>query len=180
MRLRPFSLTHSLVLPEFGSPLLGVGPVMLGELCLGLAVCSRTRPEIQDVLFGAGMESAAKAIRWRRRYDLETAVASFRIYVADYCVMAHRWTVRNGGKPGRPVGAPWQFHMVRVLCSVYHMTPAEAWETPVALARAYYDTDAEIQGTVRLRTAAEQAAIDRKNAEEAAAKEAANGSHSNP
>ena len=87
-----------------------------------------------------------------RKVDPADLDAACREYVETCTRAASRFNAKSGGKP---CAVPYQFHIVRRL-ALSGMTFEQAWNTPYALARCYYDAAAEADGDDSIMTAAAQ------------------------
>jgi len=164
-RLRPFSLSHSYLLAGLENPCLVTGAGLVADLCAAVSICSHGHAENAQRLFNGGPSFDRERREFAKALRVEgeaSARAAFDVYLADFCHIPEHW--RDEAESGSTFRAPWQFHFVFVLCRDYHMTPEQAWDTPVALARCYYDVMAEVGGDKSLVTAREQALIEQARA----------------
>lgn len=69
--------------------------------------------------------------------------AACRDYVETCTRVPDRW---SSGEGGNSLRAPYQLHLIRVLCSDFGTSAEEAWNTPYAFARICYDCKAEADG----------------------------------
>lgn len=162
VRLRPYSLAHNFTLRSLDNSLLADGvPDKAEDLATALVVCSRSFAQIQADLFGGAQTvgQLASAIKWKRRYSLATACASFRQYRDNFCACPDHWN-EQGAKAGRNIAAPWEWHVVRVLCSQYGRTWDQAWDTPCGQGRCCFDVWAESKGDSTLVSEHEEQAIE--------------------
>lgn len=89
--------------------------------------------------------------------------AAIRVYVqACNRTPDHKHPEDGSGKSG---AAPYQWHVVSVLCSRYGMSEAQAWNCPYARARCLYDTFQETRGDDSLADDRLQRSIDRQAGE---------------
>ena len=145
--LRPFSIAHRYILRALGNPYAYTDvPATVSDLLNAVAVCSRTWEQNRAALFGGRpwAQDSAWDWYWRQRLarSFETADASMRQYMADYCaVPAHD----NGTAKDAKIGAPVEFHLVRVLMSAFGMSEAKAWNMPWNRAVCYLDARAEAE-----------------------------------
>lgn len=161
--LLPFSIAHRYILRALGNPYAySDTPATAGDLLNAVAICSRTWEQNRALLFGGQPWRAALAWEWywmqRLSRSFDTADASFRQYLADYCtVPAHD----NGNAKDAKIGAPIEFHLVRVLMSAFGMSESEAWNAPWNRAVCYLDARAEAESTeTRILSPAEEYAFD--------------------
>ncbi|MDB4403273.1 hypothetical protein N9204_00395 [bacterium] len=146
--MRPFSLWHSFVLRQLDNPFAHGIPEsgeFADDLVSALAVCSLTYEESRAVLLNERLFSKRlKPIAKRaQKSDLPTVVAAFCSYRSDHC---HAPEHGKKDDDRSCVNAPWEFHMVRCLCSIYRMSLGDAWNTGVGMSRCYYDVDMESRG----------------------------------
>jgi hypothetical protein len=94
-------------------------------------------------------------------------------YVASCTRTIRRWRTNKQQETANN-GPSNEFFLVHnQLCRDYHMTPVEAWNTPYALARCYYDAGAIARGDNMLMTPFEQELDDRMFAEHQRERDAA-------
>jgi hypothetical protein len=158
VRLRPFSLAHSMVLRAKASPYIIGGPATHDDLFFALQVCARTLAQIRESLLGPHPPFGRLLIaglRWRRA-SFSLADKSFRTYLSDY----RRFPERQPSDSKGFSAAPFEWHAARILCGQYGVTLAEAWDMPLGLAVCAFDTWTESQGDKGLVTAYDQALTD--------------------
>lgn len=144
-QLQPYSLAHSRALKLLASPYVAGGTVTPADVLVAVSVCSRSLPQIVADVFCSPRKpwESAWALWWglRLRWNFDRAHAALTAYFHDYaCEPDHE------DRGGKRYVAPWEFHHVRVLCSVYGVTPAVAWECPMVTARCLYDAHGEANG----------------------------------
>jgi hypothetical protein len=153
-RLRPFSLSHSFILDGMENHWPRYGAGSRSALMHAVWVCSHDhatnmvqvlRPPLFRMFVGALMA---------RRFDYVCEQRAFVQYMADYMEVPDHWYSDTGTSKG--FRAPWQFHFVMTLTQHCGMTETQAWDTPVALARCWYDVWAEKQGDDSLVSVREQ------------------------
>jgi hypothetical protein len=139
-----------MLLRALGNPYAYKGvPAGRSELLAAIEICSRTRWENQEALFGRRpgyWRLLWRGLRWAWR-DLTTADASFRQYVEDFTRRA-QMHAREGGE-GEPMVSPSEFHLHRHLCEVEGWEPESAWDASVGMAWACYSAYAEWKGWSR-------------------------------
>jgi len=144
-QLLPYSLAHSRALKLLASPYVAGGVVTPADVLVAVAVCSRTMPQIvaSGVCADRKPWATAWALWWslRLRWSFDRAHASLTAYFNEYASEPE-----HEERAGKRYNAPWEFHHVRVLCNVYGVTPAVAWECPMVTARCYYDAHGEANG----------------------------------
>lgn len=156
-RLRPFSIAHEYFLKRLKSPYVVGGECAKDDLLLAIHVCSLTYGELKSAL-NDGKHSVSKlwCLLWSLR-SLETAEESFRLYLMEhYDVPDHFEKVENlpsdisslapETAKKESYAAPFEYHLVHVLCSQYNCTLDEAWNMPLTTARCYYDVWSESTG----------------------------------
>lgn len=144
-RLKPFALIHRLVLRTLESPLVTGQPASPIDIYLFVAVCSRSLAELRRDLFRiARWKRGMRWVLWWNRAYTESVAAKLRDYIEDFNDTPRHWQAK-GGKAGKAFKAPYEFHMVRVLCGHYGYTQAEAWNERCGYARCLYDTFAEAE-----------------------------------
>lgn len=161
-QLLPLSLSHVFLLRGLGNRFVTEGDGERTDLFTAVMVCSRTHQDNARRLFGNGGLSVAGMLWWSLRWPeskMPEEKRTFRTYLSDYCTTPERW---ESGE-GKSFRAPWQFHFVHVLTRYYGMNPDDAWNTPVSLARCYYDVWAETEGDESLVSEREKAVIEMVN-----------------
>lgn len=151
-RLLDLSLYHLAILDTFGSPYVLGGAKSIDDLALGVWVCSRTPSQIKR-----GMASGLiKKQMWlmgivHARSDLHKEGQSFERYITEYMRMPEWWS--SDGSPRR---VPWYFSVAWAIMP--RVGEERAWSMSLALAMAYYATEADAQGSRSVMTEAEMAA----------------------
>lgn len=160
VRLLPLSLIHYVTLRNLGNPYVTGELRDRGALLMALYVCSRSWIQLKRDLFWNPSGTAMLRFAMRKlAYKFEPADESFRVYLDDYQTLPEHWT-KDGDDEPSDIRAPWEFHVVRVLCGEFGMTTSEAWNTPYNLAHAYLDTWAETKGNSTLISERQQALIE--------------------
>ena len=150
-QLMPFSLSHVFLLGGLGNGFVTTGNGTRSELFTAAMVCSRTHSENARALFGGRGPSLLRLMAWSLRWPdrkIEAEREAFKAYLSDYCTVPEHWQADEG----RGFQCPWQFHFVMTLTRYFGSTLEAAWNTPVALARCYYDAWAESEGDKSLVT----------------------------
>lgn len=140
------SVWHTFALESVGNPYM-CGGMLDYDAAAALLIFAR-----QDwrgglrLIHDAGFRASEmrRMHRALRRVPLREVTEACRDYV-ETCTRAPRRWQKSGGGGGR-AAVPYQFHLVRVLCSDYGLDLARAWNTPYAQARSYYDSHAEANG----------------------------------
>jgi len=141
-RLRPFSLAHEYFLEHTGNSALCRGAIDADSLLTAIFVCSLTYSELKRHINSPRMfRLGLWYLKWRFR-NLDIAAESFLSYVDEYIDVPDHWSEDREDS----YSAPWQWHMVTVLCDRFNCTLNEAWDTPVSFARCAYDTFNESKG----------------------------------
>ncbi len=128
-RLCPFTLGHARLLQTYDSPFMGDGPVTMDELLFAVWVCSQ--PDFEKAaaaLLDRSFERQVKA--WGKKagpIDRGAAVLALQTYIRAYMARPPRW---EDDKPAKP-RAPWPWLYANALRHYFHVTEAEAWNTPV-------------------------------------------------
>lgn len=142
-QMRPFSLSHSLLLAGLDNGWLKSVDASRSELLHAVWICGQDHAANAVQLLNPPLIRMA-FFSWKsRKMDYAFERDSFLQYISDYLTVPEHWESGSGGKSFR---APWQFHFVMILTQNFGMTINQAWNTPVSLARAYYDVWAESQG----------------------------------
>lgn len=145
-QLLPFSVGHYFLLRNLNSPYIKGGIPTYNDLLMAILICSMSFETCQKILvYNPKMwKWSLWFLRWQL-INLETAEKSLKQYLSEYICTPEHWEYVKGEdiKPVDPYGCPLEFHIVRVLCSIYNMNTEKAWNTPYGLARCYYDTWAE-------------------------------------
>lgn len=147
MAMLPFSLWHSFILRQLDNQYARGTPSesFLDDLVSAIAVCSLGYADGKAILADhKALKKRFNRISGRVRAPLQLS-NQFIAYRGDFCDAPEHG--RQDDKDKRSfVNAPWEFHVVRCLCSVYGCTLEQAWNTGVGLARCYYDVDQESKG----------------------------------
>jgi hypothetical protein len=154
VKLKPFSLSHSYLLDGLDNPWPKHANGSRSALIHAVWVCSQDHD--------ANVTQVLRPPLWRmfwtsvrsRRFDYATERQAFVQYMANYMEIPDHWYSGAGSSKG--FRAPWQFHFAMGLTQHCGMTLREAWNTPVALARCWYDVWAEKQGDDSLVSVREQ------------------------
>ncbi len=147
-RLRPFSLSHAYILSSLGNGWARHGEGSRSELLHAVWICSQPHAvNTVQVLRPPLMRLALFALL-ARRYDYKSESQQFVQYMADYLEIPDHWAADGSASSG--FRAPWQFHFAINLVRTCGMTIEQAWDTPVALARCYYDIVSEEKGDTSL------------------------------
>ena len=109
-------------------------------------VCARTWREIRRDIVPAVRPVVLWDMWWRkRRYDHAQQHAILDAYIDDYAARPDHYVKAGGGKGGT-IAAPYEFHLVRILCSHYGLTEDQAWDFPYGRAHCYGDCYGEANG----------------------------------
>ena len=144
-QLRPFSLSHVVLLNGMGSGFLDCEKARRSDFLAAVLICSRTHKQNAKALFG-GRQGFIRLVLWSLLWPNSRLVkerAVFKTYLADYTTMPEHW---DDGTQGAGFRCPWTFHFAMNLTSHFGHTMDEAWNAPVGLARCLYDVWAETQG----------------------------------
>jgi hypothetical protein len=147
VRLRPFSLIHSLTLGEMVSPYTyGHCDPTPTDALTATMVCSRTWAEIRRDI----VPVIRPVVLWRmwwagRRHNHAHESAVLTAYFDDFSSRPEHW-VTQGAKKGHAIKAPYEFHLAHILCEHWGLSESEAWDFPIGRAHCYTDTYAETQG----------------------------------
>lgn len=143
--LKPFSLYHEFLLKNLKSPLICGGEYSSEDLLSAILICSLDFKECKQRLFykPSSFRWGLWILRWKYR-NLNTAKESFEQYLSEYSLVPEHW--ENVNEESKGYSAPWEMHLVHVLCKEYNCTLAEAWDMPLNLGRCLYDTWAESKG----------------------------------
>lgn len=149
--LRPFALGHKVILHALASPLIVGGTVNLADLAIAVLVCERIFVEARALVFGDAWQAEVKVLAEQSAgANIEEALTAWRIYVANHTECPLHWSKDPDGEGD--LRAPWEFHLVVFMADHMGRTEEEAWDTPVNLARCYYDVWSEQQGDKSLVT----------------------------
>ena len=144
--LHPFSLGHKVILHTLASPLIIGGPVTVADIATGAYVCSLSFVDARAAVFGIDQSwrlDVAQIGMDNPSPDLAELFAAWNVYSENHTKCPLHWESEDDAGETR---APWEFHLVVFLCDVMNMTEAQAWDTPLNLARCYFDTWREKQG----------------------------------
>jgi hypothetical protein len=153
-KLKPFSLSHSYLLEGLENPWPKYGEGSKSALIHAVWVCSHDHETNVEQVLRPPLFRMFLAGLMARRYDYATERKVFLRYMADYMEIPDHWYSDTGSSKG--FRAPWQFHFVMGLTQHCGMVLRDAWNTPVALARCWYDVWAEKQGDDSLVSVREQ------------------------
>jgi hypothetical protein len=144
VRMRPLSLWHVYALRRLGVSISAPG---LNGLVTMLAVCRRGFLRGTALLQSPGrLQRECSRLSRRLAPRFVEAIADVAVYAGDY-VEAPEHVEKVGEDDKRHIArAPWEWHVLRVLCRVYGLTLAAAWDTPVGYARCLYSVEQEAQG----------------------------------
>jgi len=128
--LRPFSLSHSVLLRAIENPYAYIGlHATRAELMAAVLVCSRTCEQNRMALFG-GAQRQGPLVRWSwrwRRMDLAIADASFRQYVTEH-TRTPQFAEAAPDDDAPAIVAPVEWHLHRHLCVDRGWDDAAAWD----------------------------------------------------
>lgn len=153
-RLLPFSLFHSLILERIKNAYWRGGEIDAQSLAEAVDICSRTW-EQNVAAFDKFNVRKLRRLAFYIVRKFGTADAKFKAYVLDY----NASIPREMGEQGRDLASPWQFRLAMFLMGK-GFSESEAWNMPVNRARAYYDTDAEMNGADDYVTEDQEAILD--------------------
>jgi hypothetical protein len=161
VQLLPFSIGHEYILRRLDNPYLVGGPRTRESLLECIQICSRNMAKNRTWFAEIGTRWGTIKLAWwafrLRKLNLTIAGESFCQYMMDYVECPDHWDpasdVSGGGKGSC---APWEYHLHRIMCEVYHYTADEAWDVPLARARCYFDAWAESNGDKSLVSEHEQ------------------------
>lgn len=151
-KLLDLSLYHLAVLDTLGSPYVMGGAKSIDDLALGVWICSRNPKQIKR-----GMATGLiKKQMWlmgivHSGADLHKEGQSFERYITEYMRMPEWWS--SDGSPRR---VPWYFSVAWAIMP--RVGEDRAWSMSLALAMAYYATEADALGSRSVMTEAEMAA----------------------
>lgn len=160
--MRPFSLSHSLILRGLGNAIVSRGIPSRDDVVVFLHVCSRNHYANHSLFSG---ENERELYDWGKKcgnFSVQMAIQEINIYLDNYLARADRWT--SGKGTGKAYGAPWELHALHTLCATYHLPLEQAWDVSAAYALALVDVHHEAEGAADLVTERELAAIDRATA----------------
>lgn len=148
VKLRPFSLGHSLLLDAVGSPFVRGGLPTDADFAMVLMLCS--------VSFDKGREWVSKGrvpLRFRmvafwlavasRAYG-DRQYTKLTEYLENYSTTPERWSP-DSGAGGKMPKNQWQFVAHAVLCSDY-ADASGIWDIPLGMAICYTYAKAELEG----------------------------------
>jgi hypothetical protein len=190
LRLRDYSLGHELFLIRENNPLAqktttdGHRLTQIGALKQAVLICSCSFEEARgmhrDPLMRVKLWLWNRAIRKWERMGSRRGMASevvwgaelerFRNYQRsrDLELPVSNMPDADGGKPGRPYGAPFLLRVQQFLVMKLGLSDAEAWNYPYALGVLQWETWCETEGSLRLanhQDAVHQAFVDRMESE---------------
>lgn len=178
LRLRPYCLGHEILLTRLGSPFTsGQSPEseaqslksdadLRAALLLAALVCSQTWEDACRSLHSPLLGTFLRIWRLRLPFRLKTLDARLRtdlIRFVNY-IRAGSWMPEiNPPKPGRgrSLKSPWPFRLAVILMRELNLTESEALNLPMARAATYYAALGDLEGTVDLFGAEDQALLDK-------------------
>jgi hypothetical protein len=147
---------HSLALAQSGNAYLCGGEVTKNDAAGLLLICGMDMDGYRRL--AADLRQMDRTLYRMYRRLVRVPWGQLDAACGDYVRACTRCMRRVASKDGgHDAVAPHEWHLVRVLCRTYGMNLTEAWGTPYALARAYYDTDAEANGDKNIAPLAVQA-----------------------
>lgn len=159
VRLLPYSLAHHAILSGLGSPYSIGGIPSRQDVLIAIQVCSKTWDQnrawldnnpadvtgVMGWLISLGRFSLRR-MRWTP-FNWRAAHDDLMTYIEDYGRVPDH--IRSGdvsADDSAEIKAPYEWHIVRILCTAYGMTHDQAWNCPLNLAKCYADTWAESNG----------------------------------
>lgn len=142
-KLRPFSLSHSLILDGLDNESLRGSSERKVDLLHAVWICGNDHATNQRELLDPPIFRMMVMSHVASAYDYEKEEKRFNQYMNDYMEVPDHW---RGDSSGRPFRAPWQYHFAMSAAQQCGISIDAAWDLPVALARCYYDVWAEQQG----------------------------------
>lgn len=151
LKLKPYSLGHSLLLERFGSPYAVGGRIGVEDLLFGVLVCSNTFEDNLALLDSQEMWSLVA--KWRRkvfrrcfgllprRIALGEKFTLFADYIADGMTRPKVFVKQSNG---REQGAPIEATLAVVLMKELGLTFSEVMNAPAPLCWWHYVTLAEL------------------------------------
>jgi len=163
IRIPSLTVWHTFALENVGNPYLCGGDCDMDAVASLVLVCQSDREGFERMAMRPRLlaKTQRRIFAKIKCYTTEKANAAAREYV-DVCTRAADRAERQGGKGS---AAPYQFHLVRCLTRDYGMTLDEAWSTPYAVARCYFDAASEAEGDTSLVSQKAQAFLDQQEAE---------------
>jgi hypothetical protein len=163
IRLRPFTLGHAHLLARVGSPFLSGGEPQLGDVVLGVEICSREYGSAVSFLEQANaarvIEKAAR--KWlRRNMDEDLGPISEFVHYVSAAAQGPRFWVEN--KEASESGADW-LQSIKLGLMRTGRTTAEAMETPLGEAMWDYAAHWESEGALKMHTETDEGLIDAVN-----------------
>lgn len=144
-RLRPFSLSHALLLRATGNPYAYVGaPATVRDLFAAVAICSRGHAENAEA-YRRGVRPSVLAA-WRRqwrRVEFAVADASFREYIAAHTRRNVRAQVERQGGDTPDISGPVEYYLHRHLTEDRGWPDEAAWDCAYGYAWALLDCSQE-------------------------------------
>jgi hypothetical protein len=148
--LLPFSCGHYLLLSRLGCAFLVEDKEpLLGDLLLGLLVCSNTYEGAQELLRRAELGDDIKA--WAENvgeFEADEKAKLFTEYINAALAMPKFWTKGQGG--GTKAGAPWPQAMRVKLVSEGGFSASEVMNQPLGQTWWDYLTLNELKGAVKI------------------------------
>jgi hypothetical protein len=167
--LRGFSPFHALMLEAVQSPFMVGGDKSFDDLVIAVHICSHGWVD----RFAIRSDMSAVAA-WGKSVTADSIAAArrdFNLYLAESWKMPSFW--QSGENAA--MRANWIYHLAAFAMRRLHMTEAEAWDCPIARLVCYRACVGETEGDKSLMTDDDIKGIEVLKADEAAAKEKANG-----
>ncbi len=156
-KLRPLCLLDLVALEAAGSPVFASGEIRPADLVLAARMLSR--PHRSDLCIDADCLAPHRLTIARAcLLSFNRALQSFRAYVADHLTSVEMW--RDAGGSDKPFGAHWAQALATYVSRETHMTQREIWAGPIGHVLWMAAACEEQTSTSRVRTEADQAAID--------------------
>jgi hypothetical protein len=148
-QLRPFSAWHGLVLDAAGNAFVGGGIPGLEDTVFAAWVCS--------LGFADGIEAFTdqrRVSKWGRRYGPESVARAVPV-LRDHILAGVRCPEYWQDGSGKPLRAPYWWHLATFARVQLGMSEAAAWDAPVSRLACYRACAAEGEGWKGLMTAEE-------------------------
>jgi len=157
-RLLPLSFAHLLCLRALEcNPIYGDDEPH--QMAIAVCICSRTYKQIMNDIFSNSKiaeKEIAKIGKSILSYDVDHEKKNLVQYFENGGICPEHWVPAE--KNSDSVKAPWELHVVRVLCHIYGLSFDQAMNYPDAAGRSLYDVDAQVRGSDSLKTDEEYAA----------------------
>jgi hypothetical protein len=142
-RLMPLSIGHVSILQAIESPLTSGGVIHEHDIAAAIAICSKRFVDLCDVFCPKMFDD--DILEYAKLSEEERAKASFDFfrYFREQTNAPKHWQSKGSGGTSN---CPWLWHLVRIMCQHYNMTPDAAWEIPFSRAICHYEAWAESQG----------------------------------